>query len=136
MAPFLTSGFSGRGLISYYDNSVSLSTIHAYPERAWQVWKFERTPKGWWETFARQCEAGNPMAHAAFREYIEGLSLKYKIKHWGSITNWDALALNKTDLYRLGHFKSLKTLILSLFPNQNADYMAKPKVEGASYCLT
>jgi len=39
----------GLNLLKAFDKSVVGAIVAAYPEHEWQIWRFERVPKGFWQ---------------------------------------------------------------------------------------
>ena len=102
--------------MAYYNSSVALPIMEAYPLHCWKPWKFQRTPVRWWQELAELVRADHPVAEACLREYIDDLAKELGIRSWTSTNLASLPALNKTQLYHLHHFGGLQSVLSRLFP--------------------
>lgn len=50
-----------------------MAVLVSYPEIFWKVWKFTKSPNGWWRQLAELVEAGDVLATALTRIFIEDM---------------------------------------------------------------
>jgi len=60
-------------LLKKYSMQVTSVVMVEYPEHGWMPWRFAKSQGGWWSQLAQQLSAGNPLAEAAARMYVEYL---------------------------------------------------------------
>jgi len=88
----------GSRIVGLYEKSPALTIQVEYPEIAWNTWKFSSI-RGWWGSLASAFQAGDPLAAAVVRNYIEFLQTKHAA---ASLSNEDEFVNCLSDSER-GH---------------------------------
>jgi hypothetical protein len=68
----------GALLKEYYQDSLAQALLKIYPEHNWQVWRFERTPNGFWKDTSK------------VKEYVDWLAKQLhleKMEDWYTVSN-------------------------------------------------
>ena len=68
--------------MSYYDDSISKALTSVYPDHAWELWRFSKVSKGYWDNKQHQ------------REFFDSLVAKFQIK---THTDWYKITSSKVD---------------------------------------
>jgi len=91
--------------------------MDAFPSHNWHAWKFERSPKGWWEKLGQNFLTHSPQAVETMRAYIIELEHQFGIRQpedWIRIT---AAQLGATTAARLKPAGGLTAVLRRLYPN-------------------
>ena len=51
-----------------------MAVLCEFPEFAWNVYEFAFCPKGWWHSFLRNLQNGDPVAAVVARNYLSSIT--------------------------------------------------------------
>jgi len=100
-----------------------------YPEEPLCIWKFGRSPPGWWGMLASKFAEGDAKAVATMRTYVAELSAQHQVK---SLEDWYSVArkLGKgATYYHFSHFGSIGSVLRALYPKHPWDF---PKSQSSA----
>jgi len=101
-------------------------------EFVWQAWKFERSPRGFWQSLAAQFHANDPYAISTVTVFIEELAKKHDIR---ALSEWETLAvsdLNTTIRSQLKHLGSLHHVLKVIYPSHNWKIKKEDEMKGSN----
>jgi len=103
-----------------YDLSLTLAIMTEYPEYAWLPWKFNKSLTGWWRDLQKKFKAGNPIAEAVVRLYMEDLAQQNNVE---TLDDWYLLShmqLGGGTWVRISNYLSgLPNILVWLYPHHN-----------------
>ena len=124
---------SGASLISRYKSIVD-AVMDIFPDHPWRPWKFERSPKGWWNKLAISVAKGDKAAINVLKGYVEEeIAPKYKVTR---MEDWYKLVDQNLDVVtstRVSHFGTLKSLLQIVYPEHPWEF-SETATESALPC--
>jgi len=91
-----------------------------FPEIHWKPWKFDKSPRNWWEllgTVFQQSGGGDIVAQTTLREYIDDLANQYNIRDLDDWMRHGAKVFAAEPESRLPRIGSLTTILSVLYPH-------------------
>lgn len=122
-----------RSIFDLYGGSVALAVMTEFPEFAWKVWRFDKTPHLWWQHLANLLRVGDIIGQAVCRMYLDELTLEYGLKCYEDWKKFRRETLKPRDVTRLDHFGGLDILIRML--EQNKGTVASIRCRYTFICL-
>lgn len=90
---------------------------HVYSPESVRIWKFQKTPSGWWSDLAAKFYAGDQSATALTKLFIADIAEQWQVR---SLDDWYSVVhkIGKGRIYfQLSHFGSLERVLKCLHPN-------------------
>jgi len=99
----------------YYGGHASLAVMTELPESAWQVWKFSKTPRGFWPRLGKLFVAGDPVAESVVRLYYSQVTQSLGIQNK---SDWADVVHRQPWMGRFQHLGGLDVILSLLFDPQ------------------
>jgi len=117
----------GPTLLTNYNRSSTYLVLGEYPEYAWNLWEFERTPKTWWQEVAELLNKGDPVGEAVIRNYIDKVAKRANIE---KPEDWYSFVVKQPDASRIAKFGTLPALLGKLYPHYQWKFPSQPQLFG------
>ena len=97
----------GISLMKYYNSSPSRALRTVFPEHHWQLWRFKKTPNGYWKK------------EGTHKEFFDWLQIQLGIKEmddWYKVTLEEVHKYGGKELIQAYYSNSISTALQSIYP--------------------
>ena len=100
-----------------YGGSPALAVMVEYPEHAWKMWNFQKSPKAYWKELGQLFAFNSPIAKEAVRVFVEDVEKKLGLKSYLEWNESVLMRLSKTDIKRLAYLGGAPSVLETLYPD-------------------